>query len=65
MTNDDKTRLTFVMPNDLNNSLARIKKLTGMSKTAILIEGAWMAEKEFMKKVDAQHQTRQRVMNVV
>jgi hypothetical protein len=65
MTNDDKTRLTLVMPSDLRNSLGRIKQLTGKSLTDQLIEGAWMAEKEFMKKVDAQHQVRQRVMNVV
>jgi len=65
MTNDDKTRLTLVMPSDLRNSLGRIKQLTGMSLTDQLIEGAWMAEKEFMKKVDDQHQVRNRVMNVV
>ena len=65
MTNDDKTRLTLVMPSDLRTSLGRIKKLTGKSLTDQLIEGAWMAEKEFMKKVDAQHHLRQRVMNVV
>ena len=65
MTNDDKTRLTLVIPPDLRNSLGRIKQLTGKSLTAQLIEGAWMAEKEFMKKVDAQYQVRHRVMNVV
>ena len=62
---EDKTRLTLVMPSDLRNSLGRIKQLTGKSLTDQLIEGAWMAEKEFMKKVDAQHQIRQKVMNVV
>ena len=53
------------MPSDLRISLGRIKQITGKSLTDQLIEGAWMAEKEFMKKVDAQHHLRQRVMNVV
>ena len=61
----DKTRLTLVMPSDLRTSLGRIKKLTGRSITEQLIEGAWMAEKEVIKRVDAQHHLRQRVMNVV
>ena len=61
----DKTRLTLVMPSDLRNSLGRIKQITGRGITEQLIEGAWMAEKEFMKRVDAQHHLRQRVMNVV
>jgi len=61
----EKTRLTLVMPNDLRKSLGRIKEITGRSITDQLIEGAWMAEKEFMRKVENQTQTRQRVMNTV
>ena len=61
----DKTRLTLVMPNDLRKSLGRIKEITGKSITDQLIEGAWMAEKEFMREVENQTQIRQRVMNTV
>ena len=60
--NGDKTRLTLVIPTDLRKSLGHIKEITGRSITDQLIEGGWMSEREFVKKLDHQHQIRQRVM---
>ena len=61
----DKTRVDILIPKDIRKSLGRIKDITGASITDQLIRGAILQEQEFVKRLDAQTQTRQRIMNAV
>ena len=61
----DKTRVDILIPKDIRKSLGIIKDITGTSITDQLIRGAILQEQEFVKRLDAQTQTRQRIMNAV
>lgn len=62
---DNKTRITITIPNDLKRSFTKIRQLTGKSITSQLVEGGWMYEREFVKKLDIQKNNHSRVMNLV
>ena len=54
----NKTRVDILIPKDIRKSLGRIKDITGASITDQLIRGAILQEQEFVKRLDAQTQTR-------